>query len=58
MQIQIAFRQYNNQNYPRSLRSLEVKLHVDLYICFFQRRMKMYKYMCGCMHAWVYENLA
>ena len=33
MKIQIPFRQYNNQNFPRSLRSLEVKLHV--YIWFF-----------------------
>ena len=36
MQIQIAFRQYNNnkKNQPHSLRSLEVKLHVHVYIFF------------------------
>ena len=36
MHIQISFKQYNNENVLRSLRSLEVKLHV--YICLFFHR--------------------
>ena len=66
MQIQIAFRQYNNLKLSSSLRSLEVKLHVYIccffsieIICFdfnaFHIKMQMYKCMraYACMHTCV-----
>ena len=36
MQIQIAFRQYDKINLPRKFRSLEVKLHVNIFFFFIE----------------------
>ena len=72
MQAQIVFRQYNNQNFPFSLRLLEVNLPVHIVFFFIEIacfdfndvNVCMYEYACVCacvrvcVCAYVCEHLA